>query len=215
MLKANKAQVVAGLAHKTLEIRQMELRYWMEVFKKFGVLAAFLGGFASSVVLLNTEKAREEKGSNLLFILSSGGAMGFNLVLLTISVVCCLWGPGKALTGRGDESYRVVIELMQTMYSHSVVLFSLGLFCYMLATVFAAFTMYNFVSAATLTSVLLYFGYFLLVRSARLKATFVPNTFSTGGLRSNPIQDIGAELTGQSDPTVQGFIVDPEFGSHI
>lgn len=118
MLKANKANVVAGLAHKTLEIRQMELRYWMDVFKKFGVLAAFLGGFASSVVLLNTEKAREEKGSNLLFILCSGGAMGFNLVLLTISVVCCLWGPGRALTGRGDESYRVVSQASRRTGTH-------------------------------------------------------------------------------------------------
>lgn len=104
---------------------------------------------------------------------------------------------------------------MQTMYYHSVTLFGLGLFCYFLATIFAAFTMYNFVSAATITSVLLYFGYFLLLRSARLKATFVPDIFTTGGLRSNPIHDIGAELTGQSDPMVQGFVVDPNFGSHI
>ncbi|PHJ17064.1 transmembrane protein [Cystoisospora suis] len=243
MLKANKARVVANLTYESLSIRQLELKYWMEVFKKFGVLAAFLGGFASSVSLLNTSSASvsathealsklgeekekggirilgregEEEGSyRVLFILTAGGALGFNLVLLTISVLCCLYAPGKALTGRGDTSYKSVMKVMEEMYVHCLVLFRLGLVCYLLASIFAVFRMFSFVSASMISCIFLSFGYFLTLHSSRLKQKFIPSSFTPSHLQGNPIEDIGATLTAHLDPALTGFIVDTSFGTQI
>lgn len=107
MLQANKANVVASLARENLHLRQMELEYWTEVLKKFGTLAAFLGGFASTVMQLQTD-VQAAQGFHLVFSLTSSGAMGLNFLVLAICTTCIVWGPGKALTGQGDESYRVV-----------------------------------------------------------------------------------------------------------
>ncbi|KEP61559.1 UNVERIFIED_CONTAM: hypothetical protein HHA_240730 [Hammondia hammondi] len=214
MLQANKTRVVAELACETLEIRHLELRYWIDVFKKFGVLAAFLGGFASSVSLIHT-RGQDTKGANLLFVLAAGGATGFNLVLLVVSVLCSLFGPGKALTGRGDESYNVAIGIMERMYRHCLVLFRLGLLCYLAASIFAVFSMFAFLSAAMVSGVFLSFAYLLALRSAQLRAKFVPQTFSSGSLKGNPVRDIGAELTGREDPGLAGFVFDTSFGKRI
>ncbi|PFH36352.1 hypothetical protein BESB_045440 [Besnoitia besnoiti] len=215
MLQANKARVVADLAYETLEIRHLELRYWMEVFKKFGVLAAFLGGFASSVMLLNTAEAREARRTNVLFVLASGGAMGCNLVLLTVSVICCLWGPGRALTGRGSKSYTVAIEVLEKMYRHCMLLFRMGLLCYLTASIFAVFSTFPVFSAALISLVFLFFGYVLVIRAAHLKAKFVPQYFTSGALRANPVRDIGDELTARQDPGLAGFALDATFGQRI
>lgn len=107
MLQANKANVVAGLARQNLSLRQLELQYWIEALKKFGTLAAFLGGFASSVMQLQTD-VQAAQGFHLVFSLTSAGAMGLNFLVLAICTTCNVWGPGKALIGQGDESYRVV-----------------------------------------------------------------------------------------------------------
>ncbi|XP_026189812.1 uncharacterized protein LOC113146505 [Cyclospora cayetanensis] len=109
MLQANKAHVIAGLARQNLHLRQLELQYWTEVLKKFGTLAAFLGGFASSVMQLQTDIPKGPQGFHLIFSLTAAGAMGLNFLVLAICTTCTVWGPGKALIGQGDESYRVVI----------------------------------------------------------------------------------------------------------
>ncbi|CBZ51899.1 conserved hypothetical protein [Neospora caninum Liverpool] len=215
MLQANKARVVADLACETLEIRHVELRYWIDVFKKFGVLAAFLGGFASAVSLLHTRDAPSNKGTNVLFVLAAGAAMGLNLVLMVISVVCCLWGPGKALTGRGDHSYDVAIGIMEDMYRHCLLLFRLGLLCYLAASIFAVFSLFPVFSAAMISVVFLFFGYLITLQAAQLRAKFVPQVFTSGTLKGNPIKDIGDELTASRDPGLAGFVFDATFGRRI
>lgn len=115
MLQANKASVVAGWARQTLALRQMELQYWMEVLKKFGTLASFLGGFASSVLSLQTD-VKGASGFRLIFSLTAVGAMGFNFLLLALCTTCSIWGPGKALVGDGEASFRVVRAASSALY---------------------------------------------------------------------------------------------------
>ncbi|KAL8446270.1 hypothetical protein Emag_004770 [Eimeria magna] len=103
MLQANKADVVVGLARQSLVLRQLELQYWLDVLKRFGTLAAFLGGFASSVLQLQMG-VEAPQGFHLVFNLTAAGAMGLNFLVLAICTTCSVWGPGKALVGQGEES---------------------------------------------------------------------------------------------------------------
>lgn len=108
MLQANKAHVIAAFTRQNLNLRQMELQYWMDVLKKFATLASFLGGFASTVVQLQKGILGGPEIFQLIFSLTAAGALGLNFIVVVICTTCTVWGPGKALTGQGEESYKVV-----------------------------------------------------------------------------------------------------------
>ncbi|KAL8426677.1 hypothetical protein Efla_005934 [Eimeria flavescens] len=214
MLQANKANVVAGLARENLLLLQLELQYWIEVLKKFGTLAAFLGGFASSVLQLQMD-IKAAQGFHLFFTLTAAGAMGLNFLVLAICTTCIVWGPGKALVGQGDESYRVVIALMEKAYKHSVLFFRLGTLCYFVSTVCASVCLFSFVGAAVISFVSCSVFVFLCRHALALKKRLVPHTFSCSRLAGNPIRNIGSAMTNSEDVKLSGYRMDPSFGSRI
>ncbi|OEH80041.1 transmembrane protein [Cyclospora cayetanensis] len=204
-----------GLARQNLHLRQLELQYWTEVLKKFGTLAAFLGGFASSVMQLQTDIPKGPQGFHLIFSLTAAGAMGLNFLVLAICTTCTVWGPGKALIGQGDESYRVVIGVMEKAYHRSVVFFRMGTLCYFFATVFASLCLFSFLGAMLLSLVLSLVFFCLLKHVMALKEKFVPQKFSSGQLEGNPIRNIGVVMTREADARLSGLCIDPAFGARI
>lgn len=52
MLQANKATVFTGFHKDTLEVRKMELDYYLMVFDKLSSISALLAGFASSALMI-------------------------------------------------------------------------------------------------------------------------------------------------------------------
>eukprot|EP00921_Rhytidocystis_pertsovi_P011416 GHVQ01018474.1.p1 GENE.GHVQ01018474.1~~GHVQ01018474.1.p1 ORF type:complete len:216 (-),score=14.03 GHVQ01018474.1:2285-2932(-) len=213
MLQANKAQLLARLALNTLSIRQLELRYWMSVFDRFGVIAALLGGFASSVMIMDLGRRVDFPLLHLMYLVSATGALGFNMLLLVISVMCSLWGPGKALTGRGSNSYNQVIVIMEDMYEHCIVFFRLGLVCYFLTSVFAVFCLFNLIGSIVITVVLGVFAKLLRDRAKHIRQLFIPHRFSSGTLRGNPVQNIAERATADPNNKLHQRLCSPECAS--
>ncbi|CDI76638.1 hypothetical protein, conserved [Eimeria acervulina] len=116
MLQANKAHVIAAFTRQNLNLRQMELQYWMDVLKKFATLASFLGGFASTVVQLQKGILGGPEIFQLIFSLTAAGALGLNFIVVVICTTCTVWGPGKALTGQGEESYKVHLKTLKLKF---------------------------------------------------------------------------------------------------
>ncbi|KAF8822743.1 hypothetical protein IE077_002789 [Cardiosporidium cionae] len=214
MLQATKAQLITQFSGKSVELRQLELKYWLKVFEKFAVLSALLGGFAGAV-LLKASSAKIPAGVSLLYVLMSGSAVGCNMVLLTISVMCAIWAPGKALTGRGHESYETVIKTMEEMYLHSIIFFKWGLFFYFVTSLLSSFCFFNVLGGLLISCVLASFAYFVVNHLNALLHEFVPSKFTTAVLQGNCISDIGKKMTSETDPGLSGMNFNLNFVNSI
>merc|ERR550537_374645 len=98
MIQANKATVVASFHQKTLEVRKMELDYYLMVFDKLSTISSLLAGFASSALMVGIPR-RDNPYLVTLFLVSTACALGSHMLVVIISTMCTMWGPGKALRG--------------------------------------------------------------------------------------------------------------------
>ncbi|CEM01502.1 unnamed protein product [Vitrella brassicaformis CCMP3155] len=205
MIQANKANLVTDLSLRTLDIRQYEMDYWMGVFNKLGTIASTLGGFASTNMLIDTgfEGKRRNQLLLLSYILAAGSALGFNLVLFTISTLVGIWAPGKALRGEGHESMEEAIRIMEDLFDRSLFFFLAGLLSYFLSSILAVFWLFDsagaFIIFAGLVGFLLVMGRQLV----KIYQAFVPSSFRHGGLKGNPAPNIGQTMNPQ-DPRLRG-----------
>ncbi|KAF8823101.1 hypothetical protein IE077_003594 [Cardiosporidium cionae] len=214
MLQATKAQLITQFSEKSVELRQLELKYWLKVFEKFAVLSALLGGFAAAV-LLKVPNAKVPVGASLLYVLMSGSAVGCNMVLLAISVLCAIWAPGKGLLGRGHESYEAVLQLMEAMYWHSLFFFKCGLFFYFVTLLLSSFCFFDVFGGVVISCILACFAYFVIKHLKALLHEFVPSKFTTAVLQGNCISDIGNKMTSDSDPALSGMSFNLGFANSI
>jgi len=53
MIQANKGNVLTGFHRTSLEIRTMEMEYFVMVFENMSTLSGLLAGFASSAMMLS------------------------------------------------------------------------------------------------------------------------------------------------------------------
>eukprot|EP00452_MALV-II_sp_L67-6_P000088 gene88-143_t len=132
MLQANKGKVLTGFHQTSLEIRQCELKYFTTVFEQLSGASSMLAGFASSILMLEVPR-RDSAVLQTVFLVSGGCAFGFNLLVILISTLCCLWGPGRALFGNdGSHAVAEAIEVLAGAQQTAMRFFLLGLLSYFL-----------------------------------------------------------------------------------
>eukprot|EP00452_MALV-II_sp_L67-6_P000314 gene314-67_t len=196
MLQANKGKVLTGFHQTSLEIRQCELKYFTTVFEQLSGASSMLAGFASSILMLEVPR-RDSAVLQTVFLVSGGCAFGFNLLVILISTLCCLWGPGRALFGNdGSHAVAEAIEVLAGAQQTAMRFFLLGLLSYFLASITLAWIFYDFFSCLLVTGFLSLFCFLLLRQISFIRRVFLADTGAASGVASAAGPDTADTATG-------------------
>lgn len=190
MIQANKGNVLANFHKSSLGIRWKELEYFTMVFEKMSAVSSMLASFASSALMLSVPRW-ESPFMVCLFLIFTGGALGFHLLVILISTLCCLWGPGKAL--RGDDSSHVhdTICILEESQQTAMRFFVLGLLCYFISSILVAWLFFDRIASIITTGLLVSFLWLISMQSLDVRRAYVTSRpLVTGKLRGNPVVEI-------------------------
>mmetsp|Transcript_7702 Transcript_7702/g.20751 ORF Transcript_7702/g.20751 Transcript_7702/m.20751 type:complete len:215 (+) Transcript_7702:82-726(+) len=200
MLQANKATVVTGFHMSSLEVRKMELDYYLMVFDKLSTISSLLASFASSALMVGIPR-RDNPYLVTLFLLSTGSALGSHLLVVVVTTMCIMFGPGHALRGEDaafvDNAVAVLSQAQQSMEHF----FVFGLICYFTSSILVVWLLFDTRGAVTVTSI---FGVILVwlgCKTATIYATLVPEGTMDGAMKHNKIRNIG-QLMGDMSGTL-------------
>lgn len=112
MIQSKKARVVTGFHQSSLEIRKLELDYFLMVFDKLSTIASLLAGFASSALMVDIPRGRNPFIVTL-FLISTSSALGSLLLVVVVATMCTMWGPGRALIGSDAKCMEEAVEILQ------------------------------------------------------------------------------------------------------
>merc|ERR1719491_2250814 len=97
------ASVVTSFHKHALDVRKLELDYYLMVFDKLSTISSLLAGFASTALMVGIPR-KDNPYLVTLFLLSTGSALGSHLLVVVVTTMCTMWGPGHALRGK-DAGY--------------------------------------------------------------------------------------------------------------
>lgn len=212
MIQANKANVVTGFHLKALNIRNRELDYFLMVFDKMSSISSLLAGFASSALMVGIPR-RDNPYLVALFLVSTGCALGAHLLVVIISTMCTMWGPGKALRGEDSTSVDYAIYIMEQTQMKTMRFFFFGLICYFVSSILVVWLLFDARGSCIVTTI-----YFLLVAWLWQKSVVIyhalnPRMVVSGRIKGNPVKNVG-ELMG--DERLSGETgVTASFATHI
>jgi len=213
MLQANKANVVTDFHKSALEVRQMELDYYLMVFDKLSTISALLAGFASSALMVEIPRSSNPYLLTM-FLLSTGSALGSNLLVVIVSTMCVMWGPGHALRGE-DASYvdRAVFVLDSTKRGMEK-FFTFGLICYFASSVLVVWLLFDFKGSVTISVIFLVMISWLYCKVVRIERHLLPKKMVSGQIKHHRVNNLG-HLMGDATGTLQGHNVSASFASQI
>lgn len=186
MIQANKGNVLAAFHKSSLGIRWFELEYFTMVFEKMSSVSGMLATFASSAMMLSVPRW-ESPWIVCLFLIFTGSALGFHLLVILISTLCCLWGPGKVLRGDDPSHVHETINILEESQQTAMRFFVLGLFCYFISSILVAWLFFDRIGAIITTGLLATFLWLIAIQSIDLRRSFMTSKpFTSGKLRGNP-----------------------------
>lgn len=98
MLQLYKNQVITSISQRHVELRQLELDYYINNFWTLSQQSALLAGFAFAQLTtrLPSNVSLEIEAPYLILTVAS---LTLHLSVLISTIFCCVWGPGLALRG--------------------------------------------------------------------------------------------------------------------
>lgn len=135
MIQANKATVVTEFHKETLEVRNMELEFYLMVFERISTISALLAGFASTAIQVEVP----EESSPLLktcYLLFAASALGAHLLVVVVCTMCTMWGPGHALRGKDAGCVDHALAVLESAERQMEMFFFFGLISYFLSCIF-------------------------------------------------------------------------------
>jgi len=193
MIQANKGSILTSFHKTSMNIRYKELKYFVGVFSRMSGISALLAGFASSAMMLSVPRW-ENPWVVVAFLIFTGCAFGMNLLVILISTLCCLWGPGKALRGNDSIHLHDAIDILERKQQTAMRYFVLGLFCYFISSIMVTWLFFDRLGAAISTVLLTVSMFFMVKQSLVIRRAFITTTpFTTGYLRGNPVKSEAPE----------------------
>lgn len=187
MIQANKADLLTCVHLGSTEVRYMEIEYFLMVFAKLTAIAGLLAGFASTALISETEDRRENYVLHIVYILSTGAALGLMLLVLLISTLCTLWAPGLALRGNGQNALNEAVNIMEKHADTSFRYFVTGLGCYLFSSILSTWILFSF-STSIIASTIIGSSMYLIYHSGReVIKDLSPPVVVTGFIRGNPL----------------------------
>ncbi|CAK9099023.1 unnamed protein product [Durusdinium trenchii] len=207
MLQANKGNVISKFHKTSLEIRNMELTYYLTVFNRLSSISSILAGFASSALTMSVTTRPlhgfrnvcstffgkvpgwEDSLLVMAFLIFTSSAFGMNLLVILIATLCNLWGPGKALRGADQAHLHQAIDVLEQAQKEAMRFFVIGLFCYFISTILVVWLFFDKMGALMTTIILILFCFMLIRQSLVIRRAFIPNEgFTSGLIRGNPVR---------------------------
>mgnify|MGYP002803624034 CR=1 FL=1 len=196
MLQANKGSVISKFHKTSLEIRNMELTYYLTVFNRLSSISSILAGFASSALTMSVP-GWEDSLLVTSFLVFTSSAFGMNLLVILIATLCNLWGPGKALRGADQAHLHQAIEVLEQAQKEAMRFFVIGLFCYFISTILVVWLFFDKMGALMTTVILIFFCFLLIRQSLVIRRAFIPNQgFTTGVIHGNPVRSHAGNVDG-------------------
>mmetsp|Transcript_31112 Transcript_31112/g.89964 ORF Transcript_31112/g.89964 Transcript_31112/m.89964 type:complete len:214 (-) Transcript_31112:56-697(-) len=213
MLQATKANVVTDFHKSTLEVRQMELDYYLMVFDKLSTIAALLAGFASSALMVGTPRSSNPYMVTM-FLLSTGSALGSNLLVVIVSTMCVMWGPGHALRGEDASYVDRAVFILDTTKTSMEKFFTFGLICYFTSAILVVWLLFDTRGSSTISAVFLLMILWLYCKVLKIDRNLRPGKMVSGQIKHNRINNVG-HLLGDASSTLQGNSMSTSFANRI
>lgn len=191
MLQATKAQVLTEFHLDSLSVRFMEVEYLLMVFNRLAAVAGILAGFASTGILECGLSEAEEAAflpfsrsttlssfsiSMSLYIFFCGSALGSLLVVLLITTLTTMWGPGRALRGKGQEAIHDAVAKMDSAAKWAF------------SSIISVCIHLSFIPCVVALIVLSVGSYFLYSAGREVVMELTPHTVITGIVQGNPMR---------------------------
>eukprot|EP00747_Dinoflagellata_sp_TGD_P182044 gnl/TRDRNA2_/TRDRNA2_36106_c0_seq1.p1 gnl/TRDRNA2_/TRDRNA2_36106_c0~~gnl/TRDRNA2_/TRDRNA2_36106_c0_seq1.p1 ORF type:complete len:213 (-),score=34.27 gnl/TRDRNA2_/TRDRNA2_36106_c0_seq1:106-744(-) len=194
MIQANKATVMTGFHKEALQVRNLELSYFLMVFDKMSSISSLLAGFASSALMVGIPR-KDNLMLKTAFLASTGCALGAHLLVVIISTMCTMWGPGLALRGEDGSMMDNAVHIMDTTKDLTQRYFFFGLVCYFFSSIVVVWLLFDTRGAVTVTVVFGFCLVWLWCKSVVIARALLPKQFTSGRVKGNLIKNVG-ELMG-------------------
>ncbi|CDJ37111.1 hypothetical protein, conserved [Eimeria tenella] len=192
MLQANKATVLTDFNLESLSIQFLEIDYFILVFSRVTRVASLLAGFASAALMQAAGSPGGHRLLQLLHILATGGALCFMLLVLLLSTLCSMWGPGLALRGSGPSSVAAAVKAMDQAQQTTLRLFNLGLFCFVVSSSVSALLFQSALCCCILIILYFFIGFEISSSSKDIKQQLLPRALASGEIKGNPLAQSAA-----------------------
>lgn len=159
MLQTRKNLVLTSAAIKQMNVRNRELQFYMNSYWVWGSCCTVMEGFVFGQ-LVTPVPPETELWLEVLYLIFITVCGGLNLYIITVTTLCCVWGPAMAI--RGSGGLRSVHKACDFMKEEQ-----------------------NWVYGAFLVSICSYFGFsmcLLLIYGWNSKIAIVCNVIFTGFL---------------------------------
>lgn len=212
MIQANKATVITNFHKQSLDVRKMELDYYLMVFDKLSSISSLLAGFASSALMVGIPR-RDNPYLVTLFLLSTGSALGAHLLVVIVTTMCIMWGPGHALRGEDASYVDNAVYILDTTKNSMEKFFMFGLVCYFASSILVVWLLFDFHGSVTVSVIFFTIIIWLYCKGMRIYSVLQPQKVALGHIKGNRVKNIG-ELMGDGTLSAEGG-VSAAFASYI
>ena len=166
MLSADKNVTLTEFQIQTLQIREKELNYFVNLYNAISGIAAMLAGFGFSSLKMQFPSTTSTV-LQIVYLAITASAIGLELCAILNSACCSVFGPGKFLRGKqGLESAEKAVQVLEEKSEITLTYFMLGLYSIVLSSAFKAFILYTLWNACVVSAGLVFMSY-LLINSGR------------------------------------------------
>lgn len=190
MLQASKASAVTEFHKNTLEVRKMELDYYLMVFDQLSTISSLLAGFASSALMVPIPR-KDNPYIVTLFLLSTGSALGSHLLVVIVTTMCIMWGPGHALRGEDASYVDNAVFVLDTTKDSMERFFIFGLICYLASSVLVVWLLFDLRGAITVSVIFAFITIWMVTKSVRIAQHLLPGKYVSGHVKFNRIKNVG------------------------
>eukprot|EP00928_Gymnodinium_smaydae_P097503 TRINITY_DN8848_c0_g1_i1.p1 TRINITY_DN8848_c0_g1~~TRINITY_DN8848_c0_g1_i1.p1 ORF type:complete len:213 (-),score=34.25 TRINITY_DN8848_c0_g1_i1:117-755(-) len=200
MLQASKATAVTHFHQQAIEVRRMELDYYLMVFEQLSTISSLLAGFASSALMVPIPQ-KDNPYIVTWFLLSTASALGSHLLVVIVTTMCIMWGPGHALRGEDASFVDNAVYVMDTTKDSMERFFIFGLICYFVSSILVVWLLFDLRGCIIVTVMFSILTVWLWCKSMRIAQVLLPGKFTSGHVKFNRVKNLGKLL---GDDTLSG-----------
>eukprot|EP00440_Ansanella_granifera_P039906 gb/GFBE01043281.1/.p1 GENE.gb/GFBE01043281.1/~~gb/GFBE01043281.1/.p1 ORF type:complete len:214 (+),score=38.78 gb/GFBE01043281.1/:1-642(+) len=190
MIQASKATVITEFHQETIEVRNMELEYYLMVFDKISSMSSVLAGFASSALQVEIPE-RTNPLLVITFLLSTACALGAHLLVVIVTTMCTMWGPGHALRGEDASYVDNAVFILDKTKKHMEKFFFFGLLCYFSSCILVVCLLFDHQGRIIVISIFSVALVWLFCKIVSIRNALLPDQFVSGHIKFNRVKNIG------------------------
>merc|ERR1712232_512932 len=126
-----------------------------------------------------------------LFLLSTGSALGSHLLVVVVTTMCTMWGPGHALKGEDAGHVDHAVYILDSTKDSMERFFMFGLVCYFASSILVVWVLFDLKGCLVVTTILLLCLVWLGLKSSTIYKKLQPERYVSGYLNYNRVNNLG------------------------